>query len=130
MPDDLRHTDDVSRLVNGFYGKVRNDDLLGPVFNNVIGNRWDEHLQKMVAFWETVLLEKHTYFGRPFVPHARLPVNREHFDRWMTLFNETIDEHFAGTKADEAKWRASKMAVLFLNKIETLRAHPEKLVIQ
>ncbi|HEY8401407.1 MAG TPA: group III truncated hemoglobin [Cytophagaceae bacterium] len=113
--------DDIKILVDSFYTKVRKDDLLADIFNNVIKDQWPAHLQKMYTFWQTILLEEHTYFGSPFVPHAKLPVNKEHFDRWKMLFNQTVDEHFTGTIANEAKWRAERMAEMFIYKIEYLR---------
>ncbi|MET0298829.1 MAG: group III truncated hemoglobin [Flavitalea sp.] len=110
--------DDVRLLVDTFYGKVRNDDIIGPVFNVKIQDRWPEHLEKMYRFWQTLLLDERTYFGRPFPPHAQLPVDWKHFERWMNLFTATVDELFTGTKAEEAKWRAGKMAELFNAKIQ------------
>ena len=113
--------DDVKIVVDAFYGRVRKDDLLGPIFNHVIQDRWPEHLQRMYTFWQTVLLGEHTYYGSPFPPHAKLPVTKEHFQRWLKLFTKTIDEHFEGEKADEAQWRASKMAEMFQHKIEAIQ---------
>lgn len=118
MSGRIESLEDIEYLVNSFYDKVRTDELLGPVFNSVIRDRWPEHLKKMYTFWQTVLLKEHTYFGSPFPPHARLPVQKAHFDRWLELFNGTVDEHFSGEKAEEAKWRALKMAEMFLMKIE------------
>lgn len=117
--------DDIKLLVDSFYDKVRNNELLGPIFNNVIQDRWPEHLKKMYTFWETVLLENHTYFGSPFPPHANLPVDKAHFDEWMRLFTQTVDEYFEGEIADEAKWRAGKMAEMFLYKIQYYQSNPE-----
>lgn len=111
----------VQLLVNTFYGKVRENELLGPIFNGIIQDRWPVHLEKMYRFWETVLLGNHTYYGSPFPPHAELPVSQEHFDTWLRLWHTTIDEHFEGEKAVEAKWRGDKMAVMFLSKIEYYR---------
>jgi len=108
----------VKLLVDTFYEKVRKDDLLKNIFNNVIQDKWPIHLEKMYRFWQTVLLEEHTYSGSPFAPHANLPVNKTHFKRWLLLFNATIDELFTGEKADEAKWRANKMAEIFQLKID------------
>lgn len=125
---DILTTADVEVLVHAFYDHVRSDELLGPIFNEVIGDGWDKHLARMVAFWETVLLEKHSYTGRPFVPHANLPVNQTHFDRWLQLFGKTLDEHFSGPVTDDARWRASKMAVLFLSKIEYIRENPGRVI--
>lgn len=115
---DILNLDDVKLLVNSFYGKVREDEMLAGLFNNRIGDRWPEHLEKMYRFWQTVLLGEHTYYGAPFVPHAQLPVQHMHFERWMELFNSTVDALFAGEKADEAKWRGKKMAEIFEMKIE------------
>jgi hemoglobin len=104
-------------LVNSFYGKIREHELLGVIFNSAIQNEWPRHLEKMYRFWQTVLLEEHTYFGSPFPPHAKLPVEKKHFDEWLRLWHETLDEQFAGPKVDEAKWRSEKMATMFLSKI-------------
>jgi hemoglobin len=118
--------EEIRTLVNSFYEKVRQDEMLAPIFNSVIGNRWPEHLEKMYRFWQTVLLEEHTYYGSPFPAHAGLPVEKEHFERWITLFYETVNEHFKGAKAEEAKVRAAKMAEMFLFKIEHYRKHPSR----
>ncbi|MCF8714931.1 group III truncated hemoglobin [Joostella atrarenae] len=122
MKKDISNIEDVKLLVNDFYDRVRKDDLLKDIFNNIIQDRWPIHLEKMYTFWETVLLDNHTYYGSPFAPHAKLQVSKEHFDRWKSLFFATIEENFSGKKADEAKWRAEKMAEMFLYKIEYLRS--------
>ena len=113
--------EEIQDLVDTFYGKIRLNELLGPIFNKVIQDRWPEHLEKMYRFWQTVLLGEHTYYGSPFPPHAKLPVQKEHFDTWLRLWYETIDSKFCGAKADEAKWRGDKMAIMFLSKIEYYR---------
>ena len=114
---DILTLEDCKTLVDNFYGKVRKDPLIGPIFDQVIQDRWPEHLEKMYRFWQTVLLEDHTYFGSPFPPHANLPVEWVHFEKWLELFNQTIDEHFTGEVAAEARWRANKMAEMFNFKI-------------
>jgi hemoglobin len=119
---DIQSLEDIRLLVNGFYTSVRNNELLGPIFNGRIANRWPEHLEKMYRFWQTVLLETHTYSGSPFPPHAKLPVDQLHFDTWLQLWHETIDIYFNGPKADEAKWRGDKMAAMFLYKITYYRS--------
>ncbi|TSD66260.1 group III truncated hemoglobin [Inquilinus sp. KBS0705] len=115
---------DIKLLVDTFYRRIQTDDLLGPIFEQRIQGKWPIHLEKMYRFWQTVLLGDHTYFGSPFPPHAQLPVDHTHFDRWMNLFNQTIDELFTGDKADEAKWRAAKMAEMFQHKIAYIKTHP------
>lgn len=121
--------EDIKLLVDSFYGKVRENELLAPVFNNRIGDRWPAHLEKMYKFWQTVLLKEHTYFGSPFPPHALLPVNKKHFDQWLSLFYETVDENFTGEKAEEAKWRADRMAEMFQYKIEYYRNNQTKPIL-
>lgn len=124
MPKEIKTIDDIRLLVDAFYTRVRADSLLGNIFNEVIQDRWPVHLEKMYRFWQTVLLEEHTYNGTPFLPHALLPVEETHFNRWIELFNRTVDEHFEGEKATEAKWRGSKMAEMFLHKIRHHRKNP------
>lgn len=126
---DILNLDDVKQLVNSFYGKVREDEILAPIFNERIQDRWPEHLEKMYRFWQTVLLEEHTYHGAPFPPHAKLPVAHNHFEKWMELFNKTVDELFVGEKAEEAKWRGQKMAQMFEIKIEHYRTMEWKSLI-
>jgi len=118
MKNDILKLDDIKLLVDTFYDNVRKDELIGPIFDNVIEGRWPEHLEKMYRFWQTVLLEEHTYYGSPFGPHAKLPVDLEHFERWIGIFTQTIDQLFTGDKAEEAKMRATKMAQMFHHKIE------------
>ncbi|MBP9187183.1 MAG: group III truncated hemoglobin [Bacteroidia bacterium] len=121
MSKDIITIDDIKIMVDSFYTKIRKDELLGPIFNEKIGDNWATHLEKMYRFWQTVLLEEHTYNGSPFSPHASMPLFRNHFDRWMQLFNENIDETFTGEKAQEAKWRGEKMAEMFHYKIAYYR---------
>jgi hemoglobin len=119
--EDILTLEDIKLLVNTFYDKVREDTLIGPIFNERIQNRWPEHLAKMYTFWQTVLLGEHTYYGSPFPPHAQLPVEGQHFQRWLFLFSQTLNELFTGEKAKEAMWRADKMAEMFQYKIEHYR---------
>ena len=114
---DITTLKDIQQMVDSFYGKVREDDMLADIFNNIIQDRWPQHLEKMYRFWQTVLLEEHTYYGSPFLPHAKLPVEANHFERWLKLFNETVDNLFEGEKATRAKWQGERMAALFLSKI-------------
>ncbi|MEO9022312.1 MAG: group III truncated hemoglobin [Ginsengibacter sp.] len=120
---DILSLDDVKLLVDTFYGKVREDELIGPVFDEKIQNRWPEHLAKMYTFWQTILLGEHTYYGSPFPPHAQLPVEKIHFERWLSLFSQTLEELFTGKVAEEAIWRANKMAEMFQYKIQHYRSN-------
>ncbi len=124
MKKDIQTLDDIKLLVNSFYAKVRKDDLIGPIFIEKIQDRWPAHLEKMYTFWQTVLLEANTYYGSPFIPHAKLPVEKAHFDRWLKLFYETMDELFDGKKAERAKWQGDRMATMFQSKLEYYKNNP------
>ena len=97
-------------LVNAFYEKVRQDELLADVFNPIIKDNWDFHLKRMVDFWSTILLYTKKYKDDPMPKHLPLAIGNEHFDRWLQLFNETIDELFEGRIAENARKRASSIA--------------------
>jgi hemoglobin len=81
----------IERLVRGFYVKVRADVVLGPIFDARIGD-WERHLQQMCAFWSSVALMSGRYHGTPMVKHLPLPVDADHFDRWLALFEATARE--------------------------------------
>jgi hemoglobin len=116
--NDIEDLNDIRLLVDAFYEKVRQDELIGPVFNSVIQDRWPAHLEKMYRFWQTVLLNERAYHGSPFPPHAKLPIEKAHFSRWLELFFATLSDNFSGKKADEAHFRAEKMAEMFHYKID------------
>jgi len=80
MPDILNESD-VKLLVDSFYTKVQTDALLNPIFADVAKVDWAQHLPKMYAFWNSMVLGLPGYAGRPFPLHAVLPVGREHFER-------------------------------------------------
>jgi hemoglobin len=107
---DILQEEDVKTLVNTFYDKVRNDALLSVVFEPVIKDNWPVHLQKMTDFWSTILLYTRKYKDDPLPKHLPLQVDKMHFERWLQLFNETIDELFEGQIAANAKLRANSIA--------------------
>ncbi len=117
MKTDISNMTHIKLLVDTFYDKIREDELLKDIFNTKIQDRWPEHLEKMYSFWQTVLLEEHTYYGSPFIPHAQLPVDVTHFERWLGLFFKTVDDLFEGEKAERAKWQGQRMAEIFHSKI-------------
>lgn len=83
----------IHDVVHGFYAEIRNDDLLGPIFNGAIRpDDWPRHLARMCDFWSATLLRTGRYQGRPLPPHLALPgLDEEHFRRWLTLFGATVD---------------------------------------
>ncbi|MGH2622736.1 MAG: group III truncated hemoglobin [Sphingobacterium sp.] len=121
---DINSITDIKLLVDEFYTKIQNDELLGPIFNKVIQNHWSQHLEKMYKFWQTILLGEHTYYGSPFPPHAKLLIEKKHFDQWLGLFKETVDKHFIGELANKAKWQGERMAEMFQFKISYFQQNP------
>lgn len=120
---DIERIEDIKKLVDEFYGKVRKDELLGPIFEEKIGDNWDHHLDKMYRFWQTVLLnEGKTYFGNPFMKHAPLPIFQDHFHQWLSYWQETLYTNFEGPLTDEAMMRAEKMAYVFQVKLDAIRS--------
>ena len=111
---DIVSRDDVVRLVDGFYGRVQQDDLLGPIFNDIAAVEWSAHLPKMYAFWESLLFGVSSFKGDPLGVHLalskRAAMSRREFDRWVVLFDTTVDELFSGERADGAKLRAARIA--------------------
>jgi len=120
---DITGLEDIQLFVDEFYNKVREDDLIGPVFAGVITD-WQPHLDKMYAFWNAVLFGAVGFKGNPFAKHAPLPIAPEHFGRWLELFSETIDANFAGPVTIEAKQKAGIMATMFMSKLDRMRSGP------
>lgn len=120
LKKEIQSQEEVKVLVDSFYDKVNRDPLLSPVFNDFAKVNWEEHLPVMYSFWGSILLGDFTYKGNPFLKHIPLPIDKTHFDRWLALFMETIEEHFTGEKAEEAKQRANSIAGIFQFKLSTL----------
>ena len=121
LPDITGETD-IKRLVDTFYDKVNQDELLGPIFNAVAHVDWARHLPTMYDFWSSVLFGTMRYKGRPFPKHLGLPVGSEHFQRWLQLFYQTVQENFAGPKAEEAQAKALNIASMFEYKMKAARS--------
>ncbi len=100
---------DLGRLVRRFYAKVRLDPEIGPVFNNTIDD-WDTHLDKLTDFWITVMLGVRRYKGNPLAAHLTLTLTPEMFDRWLTLWRETVTEVFAPPASDLLVAKAMQMS--------------------
>ena len=81
----------IERLIRRFYDHVREDAVLGPIFAERIAD-WESHLQRMFAFWSSVVLATGRYHGHPMQKHAVLPIDARHFDRWLLLFESTTRE--------------------------------------
>src|SRR6218665_663101 len=113
-PTDLLGRAEIERLVNVFYERVRQDPMLGFIFEEVAGTDWSHHLPRMYSFWEKVLFRTGDFNGNPLVVHARLATQTEmgkaQFDRWLEIFKTTVDDLFAGPNAEHLKNIATDMA--------------------
>ena len=118
---DIENRKDIELLVDTFYKKVLKDKTIGYIFNKVAKIDWEKHLPLMYNFWETTILHKASYKGNPMKIHIDLnvkePLKKEHFDQWLSMFNETVDELFHGEKAELAKTRAVSIATVIQIKI-------------
>jgi hemoglobin len=99
----------IQRLVHAFYAKARKDTLLGPIFENRVGN-WELHLDRMCAFWSSVALMSGRYHGQPMEKHLPLPIDSRHFDHWLELFRETAVEVCPPAAATHVIERAERIA--------------------
>ena len=111
---DLDCPEEIAEMVRRFYADVSMDDLLGPMFNDVARVDWREHLVKLTAFWCRALLDLPGYAGNPFRAHSLVHAQRSftpaHFERWLSLFHETLDLGWVGPNVDRARQLADNVA--------------------
>lgn len=100
----------VAELVHIFYGRIREDAVLGPIFEARLAGRWDGHLAAMVDFWSSVTMLTGRYRGKPHVAHEPLSLTPEHFQRWLGLFEKTVGDLCAGPAAALFIDRAHRIA--------------------
>lgn len=131
---DIEGREQIEQLVDRFYEKVRADDLLGPIFTDIAKVDWSSHLPRLYAFWQTVLFGEGGFRGNPLGIHFKLlaetPMDWPRFQRWLDLFQATVDELFAGEHAAHIKRAADDMAhVIYsrLNQVPDPRFDPAKL---
>lgn len=102
---------EIERLVRTFYARVREDEVLGPIFDKAIGENWEPHLLKMCDFWSSVMLTTGRYKGQPMRAHLKLKtVTPGHFDRWLMLFRATAEEVCAPETAERFVEKAARIA--------------------
>lgn len=123
---DIQNREDIALLVSEFYKKVRQNETLGPFFNETIKD-WEHHLNHLTTFWETSLFMtkrlEHKYYGNPLEAHVKVDkqfhhsITELHFGIWLNLWFETLDELFEGEVIENAKRRARKMGTFMYLKI-------------
>jgi hemoglobin len=123
-PQAIHHPDvneeSIALLVRTFYGRAREDELIGPIFNALVAD-WDHHIAKIADFWSSVLLRTSRYDGRPLRPHLRMPIEGRHFDRWLEIFADTARDIYPPDIADFIILRSRRIADSFEMSIATQR---------
>ena len=122
MKKNIEHRSDIEYLVQQFYQKIQKDNVLGPVFNQRIQvHEWDTHIQKLTDFWETQLFSIPKFKGNPTQKHLETDaqfnyqIKENHFKRWLSIWQETIDTHYQGDLAIRAKMGAVNIAKIQQN---------------
>ena len=116
---------DIELLVNRFYEKVADDEKIGFFFNDVAKVSWQKHLPKMYSFWETLLFGQIFYKGNPMAMHfpinEKVAIEKHHFEHWIKLWTETVEENFTGEMAETAIYKATNIANLMSHKMQIAR---------
>ena len=124
MKKDISNRDDILKLLTSFYNKLLADQSISYLFTDVAKIDLHHHLEILVNFWDSVLFQSDTYRKNAMQPHLILhqksPLQKQHFETWLTYFNETVDELFEGDTAHLAKERALSIATIMQIKITQL----------
>lgn len=122
---DISTTQDVRRLVDTFYSKIRADESLAPVFaTRIADDGWEPHLQKMTLFWSHLLLQMHGYQGNPLREHIGLPLTHELFTQWLSLWEQTVSGLYSGPIASAAIIKAQNIAGVLGSRLVGFESNP------
>ncbi len=130
---DIQTRADCERLVRAFYGRALTDPIIGWLFTDVAKLDLEAHVPRLTSFWETILLDAHSYGGGAFRPHLELnfktPLKQGHFDRWLELWRTTVDELFSGPRADLAKSHAERVGQAFQARLRSFDGDADALAV-
>ena len=119
---DIQSREDIEIMIKSFYNKVKKDDTIGFIFNDIAKVNWEQHLPVIYDFWETLLLDATSYSKNAMEVHytlnRKVPLKEIHFQRWLQLFSATVDELYSGKIATMAKTKAKSIASLMQFKIK------------
>ncbi|MBV7257919.1 group III truncated hemoglobin [Pacificimonas sp. WHA3] len=101
----------LERVIPAFYARVRKDDLIGPVFNDAIDD-WGPHLEKLIAFWSSVMLTSGRYKGNPVAAHAKHAriLTPDMFERWLALWRQTTNDLLPVADAQAMQAKAERIS--------------------
>ena len=114
---DIETREDIVALVDQFYDKVQQSPAISHHFKHV---DWVVHKPIMYSFWSSMILGEQSYKRNPFERHVALNPGEEHFGEWLKLFNQTLDELFAGPRTEELKQRVQTIANVWQFKLSKL----------
>lgn len=118
---DIESKEDIEFLVNAFYNEVKKDEKIGFFFTEIANIDFNKHLPKMYDFWESIIFKKASYSGNPMFSHIILnqkhTIEKQHFQRWLLLWEKTIRLYFKGSNAMEVIQRSRQIAELIQYKI-------------
>ncbi len=101
----------IREMVEKFYGRVQQDSVLGPVFEEVLHGKWDDHIARIAEFWSTIILRTESFQGNVFGKHMALEkIRREHFVHWLLLFRKTVSETYCDDAAEKFLKAADRIA--------------------
>ena len=113
---DINNREDIAFLIRSFYEKVKQNEKIGYIFNEVARINWEHHLPIIYDFWENIVFSTGSYKRNAIAVHKNLnqlePLNKDHFAEWLRLWKETVDELFSGDNAELIKQRATSIATV------------------
>jgi len=122
---DIETRMDIELFLRAFYEKVKKDETIGIIFTEIVPMNWEHHIPVITDFWETILLDNPVYKKNAMEVHYTLnrifPLQKKHFEAWLMLFNNTLDEMHQGDKTELAKKRALSIAMLMEHKMNDSR---------
>jgi hemoglobin len=120
--DDIKTRADIHRIIHDFYTKLMEDKEVGELFHSEVGSRLEKHLDTIIDFWVFNVLQEGSYKNNMFAAHLgihdRWNLDQRKFDIWLAYFNNTIDDHFSGEKAERMKINASGIAAVMISKLQ------------
>ena len=111
---DLDSRPQIEAFVDRFYQRMLADTELAPIFLDVAAIDLDVHLPHIKNYWCKLLLGERGYRRHTMNIHRQLHGKRAllsaDFERWLTLFQGTVDGGWQGERAERAKRVAASIA--------------------
>ena len=118
---DLDSREQIETFVDSFYERLLADERLASIFVDIAAIDLAVHLPHIKDYWCKLLLGEKGYQRHTMNIHRRLHgkqrLQPEDFERWLALFVATVDEGFAGERAERAKQVAAAIAANMENSL-------------